>query len=227
MTVGTNEMTGSDTVYGGAGNDLFWTGEGNDIVDGGAGADTIVGGLGADTMTGGAGADTFRWVAGDRTVQAGNSVTANLDVLSDFSKSQFDKLDFSGLLGVPAATGTLGYIEDPTGATLTTGYIYVVEPGAVAGGAGFANTVAQVEALFGAANPFVADPGNGARTIIITSTTAAAFGTANIWYVEDIATNATLLAADDAIQLIGTISTGATTAAGFLAFFESGMFQLS
>ena len=77
-----------------AGNDMIWGdflanamtgGAGNDVLTARAGADTLTGGLGSDTLSGGTDADTFVM-----TFDPGS-----VDVISDFSAAQGDRLEFS------------------------------------------------------------------------------------------------------------------------------------
>lgn len=60
---------------------------GNDILKGGSGADKLYGGAGDDTLTGGAGADQFIY----------QFFNEGHDTVTDFSKAQGDKLNFSVL----------------------------------------------------------------------------------------------------------------------------------
>ncbi|MCX7353463.1 MAG: Ig-like domain-containing protein [Alphaproteobacteria bacterium] len=84
---------GNDIVTGSPLNDSINTAGGNDIINGRDGNDIIVGGPGADQMTGGAGADTFVW----HSAQDG-SYFNQLDAITDFCKSDGDKLDFSSFV---------------------------------------------------------------------------------------------------------------------------------
>jgi hypothetical protein len=81
---------GNDTLYGYWGNDTLVGGAGKDKLDGGNGDDKLYGGDGLDTLTGGSGADTF--------VLESGSAFNNVDVITDFSVSQHDKVDVKGLL---------------------------------------------------------------------------------------------------------------------------------
>ena len=51
--------SGADVVFGGAGNDLLTGGDGNDILSGGSGIDMLDGGIGNDQLIGGFNADTY------------------------------------------------------------------------------------------------------------------------------------------------------------------------
>ncbi len=80
---------------------------GNDVINGGAGNDILVGGLGADTLTGGLDADTFKFMV--------NGLDANSDHITDFSKTQGDKIDIKDLLiGYDALTSVIANFVDIT-----------------------------------------------------------------------------------------------------------------
>lgn len=94
-----NGNGGNDILHGGAGNDTLRGGNGNDVVHGGIGNDTLYGDAGndvlygdngLDNLYGGAGADTFKFLK--------ETAFRNIDVIHDFSASQGDKIDVSGLL---------------------------------------------------------------------------------------------------------------------------------
>jgi Ca2+-binding RTX toxin-like protein len=61
---------------------------GNDTLAGTSGNDVLQGGQGSDSLTGGLGADIFRFAKND----------LGIDTLADFSKTQGDKVDLSGIL---------------------------------------------------------------------------------------------------------------------------------
>ncbi|MEM8878389.1 MAG: VCBS domain-containing protein, partial [Pseudomonadota bacterium] len=71
---------GGAVIYGGAGNDVLVGGSGDDWMSGGAGLDTLTGGLGADTFA-------FDVSGLDA-----------IDVITDFSDEEGDRLDLGGLL---------------------------------------------------------------------------------------------------------------------------------
>lgn len=107
---------GNDIINGGAGNDIIYGQEGNDVIDGGAGDDIISGGSGNDTLTGGLGADTFVFehVGPD-----------NVDVITDYSFADGDKLDLTALLeGTGVTQATLGnfleFADNGTDTTIST-----------------------------------------------------------------------------------------------------------
>jgi hypothetical protein len=76
--------------------------EGSNTFIGGNTAESIYGTAGNDTMTGGLGADIFQWHSGDH----GTSITPAVDHITDFSKTQGDKLNLADLLQGESA-GTL------------------------------------------------------------------------------------------------------------------------
>ena len=88
----------ADTISGGAGNDIVAGGSENDALGGNAGNDIVIGGTGRDFCSGNSGADVFRFSEGD----FGGSTTASADVIFDFSKAEFDRID---LRRVDAASG--------------------------------------------------------------------------------------------------------------------------
>lgn len=84
---------GNDKLYGGAGADTLLGGAGDDTLNGGESADKLTGGAGADRLTGGTGADTFIFTAlSDSTVDV-----AGRDRITDFSRSQVDRIDVSAI----------------------------------------------------------------------------------------------------------------------------------
>jgi glucose/arabinose dehydrogenase len=84
-----NGFGGNDTIYGGAGNDTISGGVGNDVLYGGTGNDVLDGGPGNDTLIGGAGSDRFIYATGD-----------GADVIADFSISDGDVVDVTGVSGI-------------------------------------------------------------------------------------------------------------------------------
>jgi hypothetical protein len=68
---------------------------GNDTLIGGKGNDTLISGGGGDVLTGGLGADKFKYVA---LADSPKSSATATDTITDFSKSQGDKVDLSGIL---------------------------------------------------------------------------------------------------------------------------------
>jgi uncharacterized protein YegL len=77
-------------------------GEGNDVLVGGAGNDNLVGGAGNNTLTGGTGADTFMLSNGGH------------DTITDYDKSQGDKVDISNVLNEDAGD-YLNVVDDGSG----------------------------------------------------------------------------------------------------------------
>lgn len=79
----------------------------SDTLTGGSGADTLVGGAGTDILVGGAGADTF--------------VLTGSDTVADFSSTELDTLNLSGLVSgdlvtFKVVTGVLNLATAPQGA---------------------------------------------------------------------------------------------------------------
>ena len=116
---------GEDYLYGKGGNDVLDGGAGDDTLEGDAGEDTLVGSFGSDLLKGGseddvleggadidfliggAGADTF--VFKQESVADSDSpaaLDAETDVVTDFTQSEGDKLDFRGLKAHGSFTGT-------------------------------------------------------------------------------------------------------------------------
>ncbi|MBD2410350.1 putative Ig domain-containing protein [Nostoc calcicola FACHB-3891] len=83
-----NGQGGNDRIDGKSGNDHLRGGSGNDTLIGGAGDDTLVGGAGNDVLTGGIGADRFLY----NTSAAFNGSAIGVDTITDFSRSQGDKI---------------------------------------------------------------------------------------------------------------------------------------
>lgn len=81
---------GADYLYGNGGNDTLYGQEGNDVLYGGLGNDTLIGGTGVDRLSGGLGADIFRFSKSD--------LDGSVDRISDFSKTQGDKLRLGDIL---------------------------------------------------------------------------------------------------------------------------------
>jgi Ca2+-binding RTX toxin-like protein len=73
---------GNDTITGNDVSNVLNGGDGNDSLKGEAGNDTLVGNFGNDTLTGGSGADQFTFY----------SLTAGIDIITDFLGEQADKL---------------------------------------------------------------------------------------------------------------------------------------
>lgn len=98
-------LTGTTTTINATGNDLvnILTGNGganilkgmgdNDSLFGNGGNDTLTGGLGVDYLSGGAGADKFRL---ESIAESGIDM-GNRDIVTDFVKSQADKIDVSAI----------------------------------------------------------------------------------------------------------------------------------
>lgn len=99
---------GSDGLYGYDGNDTLKGGEGNDYLYGDNGNDVLYGGNGLDYLTGGAGSDTF--------VFTKDSAFKNIDVITDFSKNDMDKINIADLLQGydPVTKAITDYVEITT-----------------------------------------------------------------------------------------------------------------
>ncbi len=65
----------------------------NDLLVGSAGKDTLIGGAGADQLTGGAGSDSFKFTA---LADLGLGAAAR-DVITDFKRSEGDKIDLAAI----------------------------------------------------------------------------------------------------------------------------------
>jgi Ca2+-binding RTX toxin-like protein len=94
--IGSAKLTGTgndldNTITASDAGDTLAGGAGNDVLTGGAGDDVLVGGAGADTLTGGAGADRFTFSVGDLSADASKT-----DTITDFTRSDGDKIDLSG-----------------------------------------------------------------------------------------------------------------------------------
>ncbi len=87
-------LAGADRLYGNGGDDTIDGGSGNDLIYGNAGNDRIIGGAGADTLTGGSGADLFIF----------RTLAERGDKITDFSVSQGDKIQLTGIFGAEAFT---------------------------------------------------------------------------------------------------------------------------
>ncbi|TCQ29005.1 calcium-binding protein [Rhizobium sp. PP-CC-3G-465] len=83
---------GADNLYGLEGNDGLYGGAGNDVLYGGSGADDLTGGIGRDYLNGGTGADIFYF---DTLIDS--RVGSGRDVIADFTASEGDLIDLSGI----------------------------------------------------------------------------------------------------------------------------------
>jgi Ca2+-binding RTX toxin-like protein len=167
--------TGSATTLTGSGlADSLTGGTGDDTLVGGAGNDTLVGGAGVDSLTGGLGADTF--------------VLTGSDTVVDFTSTQSDKVNLSGLVNgdtvtFTTATGALtlsasissAAFRVTSAATATT-----ITGGAgsdtLTGGAGADRLSGGVgdDSITGGAGADVITGGQGNDVIILTESTSAA-----------------------------------------------------
>ncbi|HEX8126580.1 MAG TPA: cadherin domain-containing protein [Allosphingosinicella sp.] len=80
-----------DLVFGRGGNDTIMGMGGDDEIYGEDGNDTLVGGAGADKLSGGLGKDQFTYN------DVSESTAASRDLITDFSRSQGDKISLSGI----------------------------------------------------------------------------------------------------------------------------------
>ena len=134
-----NGLSGNDNINGGSGNDVLLGGIGNDILNGAAGADRLIGGAGADRMAGGAGVDTFVFtVRTESTVASGGR-----DIITDFSRSQHDRIDLSA-------------IDANTNRTGEQAFTYI-------GNAGFTGQAGQVSARAVSGGTLISGDVNGDR----------------------------------------------------------------
>lgn len=80
---------GADSIVGGQGNDLIRGGAGDDVISGGHGDDRIFAGVGSDVLTGGKGRDVFYFDDG--------SLDGAIDIITDFSHAQGDRINLRGI----------------------------------------------------------------------------------------------------------------------------------
>ncbi|WP_052120495.1 calcium-binding protein, partial [Inquilinus limosus] len=108
-TAGDGEAQGDtlvrvENISGSQGHDKLYGNTGANTLQGWSGNDLLQGGAGKDTLSGGAGADKFAYVA------VGDSVVgANADRITDFTRSQGDKIDLSGIDANTGATGNQAF----------------------------------------------------------------------------------------------------------------------
>lgn len=101
---------GNDYGHGGVGNDTLYGGAGNDTLLGGDGTDYLYGGLGRDVQTGGIGADRFVfWTTTE-------SLPTDRDVISDFIRSEGDKIDLRVIDADPTLALNQAFVWRGTGA---------------------------------------------------------------------------------------------------------------
>jgi serralysin len=105
-------MDGYDVLSGRDGKDRLYGGHGGDNLFGDDGNDKLTGGKGQDLLVGGSGADMFIFEKISDSV-----VGSKRDVIDDFSRSQSDKVDLSGIdnnldfIGDHAFSGTAGELR--------------------------------------------------------------------------------------------------------------------
>jgi Ca2+-binding RTX toxin-like protein len=98
-------LTGSDRLEGKGGRDLLSGGKGDDVLLGGGGADFLAGGLGRDVLTGGAKADCFVF-----TDIADSAVNGLRDVISDFNRTDRDRIDVSAIDAKAGIAGNQAFV---------------------------------------------------------------------------------------------------------------------
>ena len=110
-----NASVGSDTITGGVTrvrgsnfDDIIVGNSANNTLEGQNGNDRIDGGDGNDALTGGAGADTFVYTSGADSIQ-------------DFNRTQGDKIDLTGMLGVYSLADVLALTNTNPSAVITFG----------------------------------------------------------------------------------------------------------
>lgn len=138
------QLSGMNTVYGGAGQDHIYTGSGNDIVYGGADADEIHGESGSDilfgdegddtvwaedgndTLSGGAGNDTLYTGSGNDTiiVGSGRDVVGDFNIADDdldgFSNDQLSVANLLNAQGQPISYHDVVVSDDGSGNAVLT-----------------------------------------------------------------------------------------------------------
>jgi hypothetical protein len=95
LTIVNGAAVAPTTIIGTSRSDILRGGAGGQTLDGRGGNDVLIGAAGADTLIGGLGADTFKYVA---LADSPKSAATATDTITDFSKSQGDKVDLSGIL---------------------------------------------------------------------------------------------------------------------------------
>ena len=116
--VGTDTFTGGVTrVAGSEFNDLITGNVQNNTFDGRGGNDMLDGRGGNDTLTGGTGADKFNYSTNVGSASGGSGGT---DVVTDFSQSDFDRLDIRGIAGVSNFGAVSPLISQSGGNTVIT-----------------------------------------------------------------------------------------------------------
>ncbi|MEO7246193.1 MAG: VCBS domain-containing protein [Rubrivivax sp.] len=145
---------GNDNINGGNADDLLFGGNGNDSLSGNNGGDILYGGAGSDTLAGGNQADTFVF---------GHGWDNGVDNITDFDRSEGDKLhlvnDYAGLFDSLSSGGlTDGQLLNgsPASETASTRVIYDANTGNLyydADGAGGAAAVHFATFATGSSRP--------------------------------------------------------------------------
>ncbi|BAY62672.1 putative peptidase [Calothrix brevissima NIES-22] len=122
---GSDTLTSIEAIAGSNYNDILTGNNGNNVLTGNNGNDTLIGGAGNDTLKGGAGADMFVF----------NLVSEGIDVITDFTRSQGDKIVIKNetfgatslnQFSYNSATGALIFNNEIQFATLNTNSGFIV-----------------------------------------------------------------------------------------------------
>lgn len=98
-------FAGNDSLFGYGGNDTLDGGTGKDELFGGEGKDVLIGGTGRDAMQGDGGGDTFVF----RSTSESGVKVATRDTIMDFSSSEGDVIDLSGIDANSGAKGNQAF----------------------------------------------------------------------------------------------------------------------
>ncbi len=103
-------LTGVEVLSGSQGNDSLTGDAGANTLQGWNGSDVLTGGNGKDTLTGGAGADRFAYGSA-----AESTVGADADRITDFTRTQNDRIDLSAIDASTALAGNQAFSFIGTG----------------------------------------------------------------------------------------------------------------
>lgn len=117
--------SGDDALTGTKGADAIDGLAGSDTINGGGGDDILTGGLGMDRLTGGLGADTFDFNAAAESLY--NADVFSSDTITDFVRSQGDKIDLSTIDANAIADGDQSFTLVKSGFTSVAGQLLVVK----------------------------------------------------------------------------------------------------
>jgi len=140
-------LAAGSTVTGTSSADVIQGRGGADTLNGNAGADTMYGGAGADTFTGGTGIDTITTGSGADIVILNQVLTANRDIITDFTggaggdELRFDISDL-GLAGGTEYVGAIGAlaVDSSEEVVILTGAGYATDEAAETAVAGRVTT---------------------------------------------------------------------------------------